>query len=461
MNASQNKSFDSAQWSFLQDTENVTDKLNRFGLNDGPPVCAGRAGVESIKEITLASRRITGTDVLTASGSNTSSEASMIKEWMEVFFECKAVNINDGLKEIGLTTDGMVLGSGGFGEVTEWTKKGKALAVKVIRPIHYKGEEVGLEKGEILGLNLKPHPNLVTTHGILLKKKELNHFAFITSTSLLTESIKEDYHLAAIISDIAPGKEWWDLINDDEDFLLNNKKVTDVGKDIVFALEQLHDNNIIYRDLKPQNVFYDGTARLIDYGFLKNIGPLHRTGSFKGTLRYLAPEVWNNDYGFPYDAWSLGCFLMECVTGKVPANYSNKKRNMETDLRNAKAPNYMLNAEHFAVLSDNEKIRLIVNSKLEALKEDANSELLGIMVGLLKYNEQERMTMKDASRLLSELSSTLNEKTGKIDDQSLLSKASDSGARYHSPDSTTPGASGNLHTHSVKKYRNRDIDTLD
>lgn len=66
---------------------------------------------------------------------------------------------------------------------------------------------------------------------------------------------------------------------------------------MILALEHLHKHDIIYRDLKSDNIVFDskGNAILIDFGLAKtNVQYYTRgTNSFCGTLAYLAPEMVN------------------------------------------------------------------------------------------------------------------------------------------------------------------------
>jgi len=90
---------------------------------------------------------------------------------------------------------------------------------------------------------------------------------------------------------------------------------------IVLALEYLHNNNIVYRDLKPENVFIDGQGftKLGDFGFAKVLESGSRTYTFCGTPGYVAPEnVLAHGYNNSVDWWGLGVLMYVLLTGRQP-----------------------------------------------------------------------------------------------------------------------------------------------
>lgn len=90
---------------------------------------------------------------------------------------------------------------------------------------------------------------------------------------------------------------------------------------IVLALEYLHNNNIVYRDLKPENVFIDGQGytKLGDFGFAKVLENGNRTYTFCGTPGYVAPEnVLAHGYNYSVDWWGLGVLMYVLLTGRQP-----------------------------------------------------------------------------------------------------------------------------------------------
>merc|ERR1719387_3462955 len=92
--------------------------------------------------------------------------------------------------------------------------------------------------------------------------------------------------------------------------------------EILLGLKYLHSQQVLYRDLKPENCLLDdeGHIRLTDFGLSKdNLTQSALFTSFVGTAGYLSPEmVARQGHGFPLDYYCLGCLLYCLLTGSLP-----------------------------------------------------------------------------------------------------------------------------------------------
>ncbi|KAF5403024.1 hypothetical protein PHET_03323 [Paragonimus heterotremus] len=116
-----------------------------------------------------------------------------------------------------------------------------------------------------------------------------------------------------------------------------NESVTlSYGVQVVRGLAYLHKFGILHRDLKGANLLVDNTGsvvRISDFGASARLsGEESVTGQFQGqvigTFSFMAPEVFRGEtYGRACDIWSVGCCLVEMLTGKPPwhdAKYTNR-----------------------------------------------------------------------------------------------------------------------------------------
>ncbi len=92
----------------------------------------------------------------------------------------------------------------------------------------------------------------------------------------------------------------------------SQKDVIKLGVDICSALEVCEQNNIVHRDIKPDNIFISrfGEYKLGDFGIARKLEVTQANLSRKGTLNYMAPEVYKSEeYGASVDLYSLGLVL--------------------------------------------------------------------------------------------------------------------------------------------------------
>lgn len=91
--------------------------------------------------------------------------------------------------------------------------------------------------------------------------------------------------------------------------------------ELALVIDFLHRANIIYRDLKMENILLDmqGHLKVIDFGLAKWLYPGERTRTICGTLQYIAPEILSmQPYGHSADWWSLGILMYALLVGRYP-----------------------------------------------------------------------------------------------------------------------------------------------
>ncbi|NPV91396.1 MAG: Stk1 family PASTA domain-containing Ser/Thr kinase [Firmicutes bacterium] len=124
-----------------------------------------------------------------------------------------------------------------------------------------------------------------------------------------------------IVMEYIEGSTLKELIR--EEGRLSPEKSLEIALQICAGLEHAHENHIIHRDIKPQNILITnkGRVKVTDFGIaLATTGAtLTHPGKIMGSVHYLSPEQARGDMvGMASDLYSAGAVLYEMLTGKVP-----------------------------------------------------------------------------------------------------------------------------------------------
>ncbi|XP_056173028.1 mitogen-activated protein kinase kinase kinase 5-like [Syzygium oleosum] len=159
-------------------------------------------------------------------------------------------------------------------------------------------------KQEIEVLSQLRHPNILQYYGSEIVEDRLNIYLEYAHQCSIDKYIQE--HLGA----------------------LTESGVHNFTRHIVTGLAYLHANNSIHGDLKGANLFVDasGIVKLADFGIAKHLTGQAAYRSLKKCLNWMAPQLIQSlmandnstDLDHTADIWSLGCTIIEMVTGKPP-----------------------------------------------------------------------------------------------------------------------------------------------
>ncbi|XP_078493562.1 serine/threonine-protein kinase N2-like isoform X2 [Ciona intestinalis] len=195
-----------------------------------------------------------------------------------------------------------VLGRGHFGKVllTQHKKTSNMYAIKA------------LKKGDIIARD--EIDSLMVERRIFECATKVNH-PFLVN---LFACFQTPEHVC-FVTEYASGGDLMLHIHTD---VFNEPRTVFYTSCVVLGLQYLHDNKIVYRDLKLDNLLLDkdGYLKIADFGLCKEgMGFGDRTGTFCGTPEFLAPEVLTDtSYTRAVDWWGLGVLIFEMLVGESP-----------------------------------------------------------------------------------------------------------------------------------------------
>ena len=196
-----------------------------------------------------------------------------------------------------------VIGKGSFGRVCKVRENatGKIFAVKILQKAALVRESqitnIRREKSILLNIH---HPFIVKLHAAFQTRGRLFLlFDFLTGGELF-------HHVQS-----CPGGH------------LKEEDAVFYYAEVALAVAHLHENNILHRDLKAENLVLDkdGHCVLTDFGFAKTVLAHEHNTTRCGTLPYMAPEILKQTaegYGYAVDWWASGVLLFLLLTGCYP-----------------------------------------------------------------------------------------------------------------------------------------------
>jgi len=157
---------------------------------------------------------------------------------------------------------------------------------------------------------------------------------------------------------------------------------------IADTIAYIHRKNVLFRDLKPENVMIDsdGYPNIIDFGFAK--ATTEKAYTFCGTPEYTAPEIIHlSGHSVGVDHWALGIMIYEMICGEHPFYYEG--------LDNASLFELVSKVEPYPCKGASDEATTLINSLLEKDPTQRIGVLAGKERDILKHKWFGKMNLNE------------------------------------------------------------------